>query len=194
MPNDISKSRQEITIRSATHDDASAIQRIYAPYVETTAISFELQAPDTDEMRRRITKTLRHYPYLVALLGEAIVGYAYAGPIGERGAYRYSVEMSIYVAHDHKRQGIGRTLYEALEKELTARGFLNAYAIIAAPPQPDAHLTFDSIRFHEHQGYQKVAHLHQCGRKFDSWYDVVWMEKFLSTHTDSLAPALTFTD
>lgn len=186
--------RHNIVLRTATPDDAPSIRGIYAPYVEQTAISFELAAPDEDEMRRRITKTLRHYPYLVAISEGRIIAYAYAGPIGERGAYRRSVEMSIYVAPHCKRSGIGHTLYAALEKDLVARGFLNAYAIIAAPVTEDEHLTFDSIRFHEHEGYSKVAHLHRCGRKFETWYDVVWMEKILASHTDAPTPVATFND
>lgn len=179
-------------IRRARPTDAEAIQRIYAPYVDYTAISFELQAPTVDEMRKRIRKTLRHYPYFVATYEGKVIAYTYAGPIGERGAYRRSAEMSIYVDSAYKRNGIGHTLYQVLEDELRRRGFCNAYAIIAIPLSKDPHLHLGSMRFHRREGYKKVAQLHRCGRKFNTWYDVMWMEKIINAHTDNPAPVATF--
>jgi hypothetical protein len=46
--------------------DAAAIQAIYAPIVEGTAISFEEVPPSIAEMGERIATTLGNYPYLIA--------------------------------------------------------------------------------------------------------------------------------
>lgn len=54
-------------IRTATPDDAGAIQAIYAPIVRETHISFELEPPTVEEMRSRIANTLKTFPWLVAL-------------------------------------------------------------------------------------------------------------------------------
>ena len=50
------------------------------------------------------------------------------------------------------------------------------------PSAPDAHLTMDSVRFHEKMGYRMVGTFHQCGYKFDTWYDMVWMEKIIGNY------------
>lgn len=55
-----------LTIRPAKSSDAKAIQSIYAPYVEKTAITFEYEVPSVQEFEIRINKTLENYPYLVA--------------------------------------------------------------------------------------------------------------------------------
>ena len=47
------------------------------------------------------------YPYLVAEIGGAIAGYAYAGPYRARPAYKWCVENSVYVAPEFHRRGIG---------------------------------------------------------------------------------------
>ena len=66
------------TVRIAQISDAQAIQAIYAPMVEHTAISFELEPPTVEEMAKRIGSTLPTYPYLVAERDGQVIGYAYA--------------------------------------------------------------------------------------------------------------------
>ncbi len=41
-------------IRIATTEDAGEIQKIYASYAENTAITFEYDAPDEQEMRHNL--------------------------------------------------------------------------------------------------------------------------------------------
>jgi phosphinothricin acetyltransferase len=173
---------EQIDIRPANPEDAAALLAIYAPYVEGTAISFEYEVPSVEEFRQRITNLSKDYPYLVAEKGGRIVGYAYAHIFHGRAAYQWSVETSIYVDKNEKRKGIGKQLHDALEQALKAQGILNMNAAIAYIEQEDEYLTHDSIRFHERLGYKKVAHFHQCGRKFGRWYDVIWMEKIIGEH------------
>ena len=109
-------------------------------------------------------------------------GYAYAGPLHVRAAYAWSVETSIYVKKDYKGKGTGRTLYEALEYVLKKQNVINSNACIAYPEKEDQFLTRDSVKFHSRLGYQKVAEFHKCAYKFGTWYNMVWMEKFLSEH------------
>lgn len=167
-------------IRDATENDAESILKIYDYYVRNTAISFEYTTPSVLEFRKRIAKTLEHFPYIVIEKDNKVVGYAYAGSLKPREAYKYSVELSIYVDKDFKRGGIGRMLYEDIEKKLAAMGIKNLYACIAYPSdKEDEYLSYDSVRFHEHMSYNKIGRLHKCGYKFDRWYDIVWMEKFI---------------
>ena len=173
---------EPINIRPATLGDAESIQRIYAPYVAETAISFEYDVPSVEEMARRIVETLKGYPWIVAEENGKVVGYAYAHIFHGRAAYQWSVETSIYVDRQEKRKGIGGKLHEALENALKAQGILNLNAAIAWVEPEDEYLTHDSVRFHERLGYTKVAHFHQCGRKFGRWYDIIWMEKIIGKH------------
>lgn len=87
----------EITIRTATPQDATALLAIYAPYIQNTAITFEYLVPSVHEFQNRILHILQNYPYLVAESENEIVGYAYASAFGERAAYAWTVEVSIYV-------------------------------------------------------------------------------------------------
>ena len=120
----------DISIRTATPDDAEELLAIYAQYVENTAVTFEYSVPSEAEFRRRIENTLKKYPYLVAVSQGEIVGYAYAREFKAREAYAYSVEISVYVKQGLTRSGIGRELYTVLEKALKAQNIVNVNACI----------------------------------------------------------------
>ena len=87
-----------LKIRTAAVADAVAIQRIYAPIVSKTAISFEEIPPSAEEIAQRIATTLQTYPYLVAEDGGEIKGYAYASQHRARPAYRWAVDVTVYSA------------------------------------------------------------------------------------------------
>lgn len=171
-----------IKIRIATARDAADLLKIYAPYVEKTAITFEKEIPSKEEFADRIRSVLEKYPYLVAVVDDEIAGYAYAGAFKDRAAYDWAVETSVYVAMDKKRMGIGKMLYQALEKMLKEQNILNLYACIAYPPIEDEFLAKDSVHFHEHMGYRIVGEFDRCGYKFDRWYNMVFMEKQIGKH------------
>ena len=171
-----------ITIRTAALDDAAALLAIYAPYVEQTAITFEYEVPSLEEFRGRIAHTLRRYPYLVAEENGEILGYAYTGPFGERVAYSWAVETSIYLRQDIRGRGLGKRLYQALEDVSRAQNVQSLYACIAYPDADDAHLSGNSVAFHTHLGYTTVGRFPHCGYKFGTWYNMTWMEKTLGDH------------
>ena len=172
-------------IRIARPEDASGIQKIYEPYVRDTAVTFEYDVPDTAEFVRRIKKTLTEYPYLVAEDDGRIAGYAYAGAVRTRAAYKHAVEMSVYLDKPYQGKGTGRLLYRRLEELLVRQNVFTAYACITASArEDDAYVTDASIYFHEKAGYSHVGRFNLCGYKFGKWYDVVWMEKRLARLPD----------
>lgn len=169
-------------IRIAEETDAPELLKIYAPYVEKTAITFEYTVPSLEEFTGRIRETLEKYPYIVAEQEGEILGYAYTGPFGKRAAYQWAAETSIYLKETRRQMGIGRKLYEALEEISKAQNIFNLNACIGYPQREDSHLTKNSVQFHEHMGYRLVGEFHQCGYKFGTWYNMVWMEKSLGEH------------
>ena len=161
-----------IEIRPATVADAEAIQRIYAPIVAKTAISFEDVPPSVEVMAERITATLRTHPYLVAVDGENVCGYVYASEHAERAAYRYSVNTTVYIAPEARRLGVGRLLYSGLLPELERRGFHVAYAGITLPNP-------GSVALHQSVGFTPVGVYREAGFKFGLWHDVGWWQRLL---------------
>lgn len=162
-------------IRPATIDDAQAILAIYAPIVETTAISFETVPPTIDEMAERIRTYLASHAYLVAEKDGAVLGYAYGTAYRPRAAYASTCETTVYVAEAGRGQGIGKQLYKALLPELAGRNYRTAIAGIALPN--DA-----SIALHESVGFEKAGVLREVGYKFDRWHDLGLWTRALQYH------------
>ena len=162
----------DFTTRSARSDDAAAIQAIYAPIVESTAISFEEVPPSIPEMAARIALTLQERPFLVAERDGRVVGYAYAERHRARPAYRWSVDVSAYVAEAARGLGVGRMLYGALLPALTSRGFHAAFAGVALPNPA-------SIALHRAAGFQPVGVYREVGYKLGRWHDVSWWQRLL---------------
>ena len=172
----------EITIRPATLDDAEKILEIYSYYVEKTAISFEWTVPTLENFILRMKRSMKKYPYLVAVRGEKIIGYAYAHEFILREAYKYSSELTIYLDKNFRRQGAGKKLYSELEKILREMGILNLYACIGSLEVADEFLNDDSEIFHKKMGFHFVGRFKKCGYKFGRWYDMIWMEKIIGEH------------
>lgn len=178
----------EGVIRVASEQDAQAVAAIYAPIVRDTTISFEIEPPTREEMARRIIKTLKTHPWLVAEREGQVIGYAYAGTHRERAAYRWSVDVSAYVAERARRSGVARALYERLIAILKAQGFHSAYAGIALPN--DA-----SVGLHQAVGFKPIGVYKDVGFKHGQWRDTGWWHLQLSRDTGAppepiLFPAL----
>ncbi len=174
---------RDMKIRTASPRDGAALLKIYGPYVERTAITFEYRVPSVEEFSGRIERTLKQYPYFAAEFEGELVGYAYAGPFHEREAYDWAVETSIYVAWDQRKMGIGRRLHDALETALREQGILNMNACVACPcGEADEYLTWSSLEFHRRLGYRLVGEFRQCGYKFGRWYNMAWLERHIGDH------------
>lgn len=163
------------TIRDATTDDAAQIAAIYNHYIAHTIVTFEEDPVTSDDIAQRITETQEQaLPWLVCVDDENVVGYAYASKWKGRCAYRYSVEVTVYLDPKHTAAGLGSKLYAALFARLTASGYHVAIAGISLPNPA-------SIALHEKFGMHKVAHFEQVGFKFADWVDVGYWQCQLST-------------
>jgi phosphinothricin acetyltransferase len=168
-------------IRLATPEDGDALADIYRPAVTDSVISFELEAPDGEEMGRRVAKILARTPWLVCERDGAVLGYAYASPHRDRAAYQWSVDVSAYVHPDARRLGVGRALYTSLFAALAVQGFRNAYAGIALPNEA-------SVALHTAVGFTPVGVYRGVGYKHGAWHDVAWFERPLAPRDADPSP------
>jgi L-amino acid N-acyltransferase YncA len=165
-----------VTIRLAHSADAEDIQAIYAPVVRTTPVSFEWEPPSVGEIRDRITATLsKGLPWLVCVEAGRVVGYTYASQHRTRAAYRWSVEVSVYVDTLAQRRGIGRALYTSLFAVLALQGFQNAYAGATLPNAA-------SVALHTAVGFREIGVYPNVGFKHGAWHDVIWWYRDLGDH------------
>ena len=163
-----------MSIRLAKEQDIPRILEIYRPYVENTAISFEYTAPTLAEFTQRFLKITARFPWLVWEEAGKVLGYAYGSLPFERAAYQWCAAVSIYLCPEACGQGIGKKLYDELERLLALQGYRKAYAVITTANE-------ESVAFHRAVGYRQTASMPDCGYKFGAWYGTIWMEKELNT-------------
>lgn len=160
-------------VRPAVSDDLPSITAIYNHYVRTSPATFDL-APVTLENRRA---WMQNYPggrhrLFVAVLGDAIGGYATSGKVREKPGYLPSVELTVYVGPEHLGKGIGKSLYAAIFAALADEDVHRAYAAVVLPNPA-------SMALHLGFGFEPVGLFREIGRKFDRYWDVQWLERAL---------------
>jgi L-amino acid N-acyltransferase YncA len=161
---------EPVAIRSADpRRDAAACLAIYAPHVESGATSFEEEPPSVAMFAERIAGIAAIYPWLVSERSGEVVGYAYACPHRARPAYRWAVEVSVYVAAAEHGRGHGRALYVELVERLRKQRFQVACAGITLPNEA-------SVALHEGLGFVPVGVYRRIGWKDGSWRDVGWWQ------------------
>jgi L-amino acid N-acyltransferase YncA len=168
-------------VRPASARDAGACLAIYRPYVQNTAISWEIDVPTADEMAARIGGLRATHDWLVLERDDQIIGFAYGQPLKRLAAFQWSAETGIYVDVHHHRAGGGRELYTQLLRRLTERGYRQAFAGITQPNEA-------SNGFHRSFGFKDAGLYRRVAWKHDSWHDVAWMQLDLIGTADQDGP------
>jgi L-amino acid N-acyltransferase YncA len=159
-----------------------AVTEIYAHHVLTGVATFEITPPDTAEMLGRLgAVTDRGLPFLTALLGDEVVGYAYCAPWKARPAYRHTVEDSVYLAQNAVGRGVGGLLLDAL---LGACRRTDIRQVIAVVVDADAEA---SLALHRRRGFVEVGRLTGVGLKHGRWLDTLLLQRCLDD--DNAPPA-----
>lgn len=175
-------------LRIATPEDAAEILAIYGPFIEGSTITAEEVVPTIEAFRDRMASTLKEYPWLVCYdeNGE-ILGYSYASRHQQRSAYRFSVNLSIYVNPKYHRNHVATELYRCLFEILKYQGYKNAFAAVIIPnPQ--------SAAFHHSLGFRPVAVFSKVTYKLGRWNDMEWFQYVLSDRENNPAPTIPFSE
>ena len=168
-------------LRPATPADARAIAAIYAPHVLHGTATAEEVPPDAAEMAARMAKVRdAGLPYLIAELDGAVVAYAYLSAYHPRAAYRWTAEVSVYVADRAQRRGIGRALLDELIGQARALGLAQLIASISAQGGEG------SIALHARAGFVERGRLPAIIFKGGHWLDCVYMQRALESRDMSL--------
>lgn len=162
----------DVVVRATSPDDLDAISAIYAHHVETGVATFELIPPHREEWERRLaTARERELPFLTAILGEEIVGYAYCSPWKPRPAYRHTVENSIYLTPQCAGRGVGTLLLHGLLDGCAAAGIREVIAVVV-----DTDDAVASLALHRNHGFAEAGRLRAVGYKHGRWLDTVLLQ------------------
>jgi phosphinothricin acetyltransferase len=172
-----------VLVRLAGATDAAAIAAIYRPYVEESRISFEEEAPDADEIERRLQgDTPGSHPWLVAEEDDGVLGFASSSPFRSRRAYRWVVETGVYLKPAAAGRGIGRALLSRMIELLERQGYVSAVGAIALPNAA-------SVALHEALGFVHTGTYRAVGFKLGEWIDVgLWQRDLAPRSAAAVEP------
>lgn len=167
-----------VTLRAAGASDLPGITSIYAQAVREGTATFEIDPPDLEEMGRRL-ESVEGYdlPWLVAVQNGQVLGYAYLSPFRLRSAYRYCVELSIYIDPAHQGRGLGHQLMKALIDDAREKGLRHIIGAVGDSANKA------SLALHRSHGFEQAGCYQEVGYKFGRWLDVVLMQLDLSPNS-----------
>ena len=168
-------------VRDAGPQDAAACLEIYRPYVENSAVSWELEAPTVQEMADRIATVSESHAWLMLERDGQTIGFANGHALWSLPSYRWSTQTGLYIDSGHQRRGGGRTLYAHLLNRLGERGYRRAFAGITQPNEA-------SNAFHRSMGFQDAGLYRRVEWKLGRWHDVAWMQCDLPGAADAAEP------
>ena len=171
----VSPIEEQLTVRSATAQDANALSRIFAHYVIHTVTTFETTPPTANDWRDRIRSIhAGGLPFLVGAVDGDVVGFAYVGPWRLKPAYRHTVESTVYLDAAYTGRGHGKRLVTDLLSRARQAGARMVIAVIADSGDPA------SLALHRSMGFVRIGRLREVGFKHDRWIDTELLQKQLT--------------
>ena len=164
-------------IRLAEEADIASMLAIYTPYVENTAITFDIKVPSLFEFNQKINSILYEAPCLVCEVDGEIAGYAYADLHRSKGAYKWTREVSVYVAKEYQSKKYGTALYYSLIDLLKCQNYRSVLAGITLPNIP-------SVNFHERFGFHQIGVYDNVGFKLGKSQRVGWWQLSLEDYQE----------
>jgi L-amino acid N-acyltransferase len=159
-----------LTIRQAILPDLEAITEIYNQAILNTVATFDTETKTAEGQRGWFEQHGERHPILVAEQDGILVGWASLSAWSDRCAYSDTAEISLYIAENHRGQGIGRRLSEAIIKAGRDAGL---HTLIARITEGN----IASIHIAESQGFEHIGIMREVGRKSGRLLDVHLMQK-----------------
>lgn len=164
-----------IAIRPAEEKDIPEILEIYN-YAILHTTSVYSYAPHTPEMRKKwfAEKKASNHPVFVAEKNNKVTGFISYGPFRAWPAYKYTMEHSVHVHKDYRRQGIASQLLQKIIEVARQNGIHTLIGVI------DSSNTA-SIKLHEQFHFKEAGHFKEVGYKFNKWLDLKFLQLVLET-------------
>ncbi len=168
--------RESTRIRLAQEGDLGQITMIHNYYVENTHLSFDVHGFSVDQRWPWFAEHCAGHRYRLVVAEDVqhgVIAYAASGRFRTKEAYDTTVEVTVQCAPGFRGAGVGTRSYQELFRLLAAEDIHCAVPAIALPNPA-------SVRLHVRMGFQSIGTFRQVGRKFEQYWDVLWMQKLLT--------------
>ena len=142
---------------------------IYNEAVENTTATFDTDKRSIENQMEWFKRHKHNHPIIVGEEDGIIKGWASLSPWSDRKAYDGTVELSVYIHHNHRGKGIGKKLLEIITLEGKR---VNNHTILSRISAGNE----ISIHIHEQLGYRHIGIMKEVGMKFGNYIDVHLMQ------------------
>ena len=155
------------SIRKAERKDLAALLNIYNYEVEHGVATFDLNPKSMEEWEAWFAHyNVDNHPLIVLEEAGVVAGYASLSPYREKEAYISTVELSVYVAPEHRDKGVAGALMKAILK--LAREDETIHTVVSVITGGNA----PSIRLHEKFGFAFGGTIREVGWKMGRYLDI----------------------
>ncbi|MFT4717344.1 MAG: L-amino acid N-acyltransferase YncA [Paracoccaceae bacterium] len=160
-------------IRPATDADLPSVLDLWNPYIRTSHATFNSTEKTANSLTVELAAKAKFgQPFYVAADQGEILGFATYTQFRASNGYTNTVENTIFLAEKAAGKGLGRRLMDSIETHARNQ---NHHSMLAGI----SHRNPSGIDFHTALGFVQVARLPEVGYKFNQWYDLILMQKFL---------------
>jgi L-amino acid N-acyltransferase len=155
---------------------ADAILDIFNEAIVNSTALYDYQPRQPESMASWFkTKEIGNFPVIGAIDStNQLLGFASYVTFRNWPAYKYSIEHSVYVHPDYRRQGIGLALMQQLILAATEQQY---HTMIGGIDMTNA----SSIALHEQLGFKHTGTIQHAGFKFGRWLDLGFYQLLLET-------------
>jgi L-amino acid N-acyltransferase YncA len=163
----------KIKIRPYQTEDTQAILDIINYNILNSTALYDYNIRTYEQQKTILEEKInKHFPVIVAVEDDKVIGFGMYSEFRFREAYKYTVEHSVYVNNEHHGKGIGKLLLFELIQLAKHQKLHTMIAVIDAENQ-------SSVDFHEKFGFKTVGIIKESGYKFDRWLHSVFMQLIL---------------
>jgi phosphinothricin acetyltransferase len=111
------------------------------------------------------------YPfYVIEDEAYTVIGFGFLGKYHPSAVFNHTAELTYFILPSHTHKGLGTKLLHILMAEAKQRGVETLLANISS-------LNPVSLKFHLAQGFRECGRFERIGRKQDTAFDIIWMQK-----------------
>ncbi len=160
------------TIRKAVESDRHQVVAIFNQYASGSFSAYPDKPVGPEFFDKLMECIYGDSIYVIVSEKGEDVGFGmlkmYPGP----DVFHHAAEVAYFITHEHTGKGLGQQMLDLLVEDAKKYGVETLLASISSKNE-------GSIRFHEQNRFMECGRFEKVGRKFGSYFDVVWMQRFI---------------
>lgn len=167
---------KNLVIREATSQDTQEMLEIFNYYIENSFAAY-LETPvgpeffQTSPEKSEPNKS-EHSPFYVIEENNKVIGLGALRPYFPFRNFKHTGVVSYFMLPEYTRKGMGAKLLDIMCQDAKKKNMKSLLANVSSKNQA-------SLNFHLKHGFVECGRFKAAGTKFGTYFDIIWLQKFL---------------